>query len=68
MECRRRTEIEQGYNEAAVKLIIQNSGFLFSQIQIFRRLHIYRVAHKKFIHFLLINIFGINLNKISISG
>ena len=29
---------------------------------------IYRVAQKKCIHSLLINIFGINLNEISISG
>ena len=30
--------------------------------------YIYRVAQKKCIHSLLINIFGINLNEISISG
>ena len=33
-----------------------------------RRLTIYRVAQKKIIHSLLINIFGINLNEIYISG
>ena len=30
--------------------------------------NIYRVAQKKCMHSLLINIFGINLNEISISG
>jgi hypothetical protein len=46
---------------------IPQAGFLLFYLYIYIYVHIYRVAQKG-IHSLLINVFGINLNEISISG